>query len=613
MKLSLLPFLASILSLLLLVDCLNFTVLHTNDIHSLFEGLGPDSHLALAQGHLARMKYLINKIQRLAPTRTLTLDAGDCFEGSLFHLLTISDAYSCESVPPLELTFLSDAGYDATMFGNHDFDAYEEGLLKILSCANITTTVPILSNNIELNLEDPTCQGFHSMQAQPSNEYTLPSNYKRPTQKTKILPHVLKLIKDEETNETVKVAVIGFHGPDSAGLSYPYRYNDATEKPDAKAYVDWIYNAVTEIKNTHKPDVVIMLSHSGNDEDFDIITSINNMTPPEQQPLVNLHISSHTHFLYKREAGNTTLYQVYAYGSILGVLQLDFDGKNLKVLNYNKTIPEVVYTDGITASTLLPTHINITSDIPMDEVYFKKIEKYTKLIDSAFFENFEYKYSTFLGQVPTNYNATYNFYNYVCDCVQKKLNDFVKPNPPIHAFFMSQSGIRSDPGYMTSVNATSFPFQFSDVYRALSIGTLNKDISNNLLPGDPVVHFYFNHTEFVNWIKWATIIGVVDSDFAITFADTVQYQVSNTSGDVEISNVTISGVPLEKFSKYIHTGMPGWILKFYVEIGQSNSTNGLVTGKFRNEFGLFMNLPYYTEYHEYELLAACIRENNEKQ
>jgi 5'-nucleotidase / UDP-sugar diphosphatase len=100
-----------------------FTILHTNDIHSNFVGMSPESDytpLSLnddkTRGGLARLATLIaaRKAARQAQGPVLILDDGDYSNGTAFGAATRETGS--------ELQLLFEMGYDATTFGNHEFD-----------------------------------------------------------------------------------------------------------------------------------------------------------------------------------------------------------------------------------------------------------------------------------------------------------------------------------------------------------------------------------------------------------------------------------------------------------------------------------------------------------
>ena len=106
-----------------------FTILHTNDMHSAFIGMGPAADYTpftlnddKTRGGYARLAALIarRRTARQGQGPVLVLDAGDYSMGTAFG------AAGRETGG--ELQVMSRMGYDATTFGNHEFDLGPDGL-----------------------------------------------------------------------------------------------------------------------------------------------------------------------------------------------------------------------------------------------------------------------------------------------------------------------------------------------------------------------------------------------------------------------------------------------------------------------------------------------------
>ena len=93
------------------------TILFTHDMHSHF--LPADDGQGGTYGGFARLKTVIDQQRQLHPG-ALLLDGGDFSMGSLFQT-----AYSTSA---LELRMMGALGYDATTFGNHEYDYRASGL-----------------------------------------------------------------------------------------------------------------------------------------------------------------------------------------------------------------------------------------------------------------------------------------------------------------------------------------------------------------------------------------------------------------------------------------------------------------------------------------------------
>ncbi len=113
------------------------TILHTNDVHSridpfpITDGKYPDL------GGFARRAEMIKQIRK-EEKNVLLFDAGDIFQGTPYF-----NYYGGE----LEFKLMSEMGYDAVTYGNHDFDNGIDGLVKQLPHANF----PFINSNYELS------------------------------------------------------------------------------------------------------------------------------------------------------------------------------------------------------------------------------------------------------------------------------------------------------------------------------------------------------------------------------------------------------------------------------------------------------------------------------
>lgn len=104
-------------------DLTTLTILYTNDTHSRIEPFPDNDARYAGQGGFAKRAGLIETIRK-SEKNVLLLDAGDVFQGTPYF-----NYYHGE----IEYKLMSLMGYDATTFGNHDFD---------LGCENIVQQLP---------------------------------------------------------------------------------------------------------------------------------------------------------------------------------------------------------------------------------------------------------------------------------------------------------------------------------------------------------------------------------------------------------------------------------------------------------------------------------------
>jgi len=624
----------------------HFTVLHTSDLHSHFDGAGPD--IDPIRGHFARLKTVINSIQNNSPTNTLTLDAGDWFSGSLIHLISVSKLYP--ELGALELKFLSDCKYDATTFGNHEFDPTESGIYHLLekSVGRLQNSLPMVLSNI---LFAEGCSNFENLTRPATSEYspTCVSNKKvimnedgssstlneKPKESVFIVPHVLKELVDSR-GKKLKVGIMGMFGPNAAQFSAAYRrcvHFDTIKKKTKsrkawKEYVNKTKQVATDLREKYGAQLVIMLAHSGEPEDNNLMTAIHK---GQEKPLVDVHISSHTHHIYlikkNVKGANTFVHQAGPFATNLGVLQFEFDfekGHISRLLNENVPIKDHYYEATLSVpNQLYPIRIPITSNLPMDKEYEALITGYRDMVDQGFLQNVDFKYSSIIGKMPTNWTNKYQLAQYVNDCLLNETNkELVKSSfDPIHVFIVALGAVRTEVPSLRASNVTGGPvtFQFSDAYRMLGIGYLTPEVSNTVLPGDPISHFYIHRREFHAFVTAARLLAQfapVKDRYTLSFSSSLDYKenkwgipfLNNRVG--KVYDLHINHVDYDHLPEYIHIGMPGWLTRFFSEIGEH--TMGLVNIYFRDRQGRRLQNAIRSDLRDYILFSRCIMGHTER-
>ncbi len=136
-------------------DTFDLTIAHTNDVHARLMPITSSNSDCKAEddaagkcfGGVARRATALQQVRDSAKN-LLVLDAGDQFQGSLFYYL-----YKGEEGQK----FLNELGFQATTFGNHEFDdgpanaaRYIEGLKLPLVSANVDVSAePTLAGKIK--------------------------------------------------------------------------------------------------------------------------------------------------------------------------------------------------------------------------------------------------------------------------------------------------------------------------------------------------------------------------------------------------------------------------------------------------------------------------------
>jgi 5'-nucleotidase/UDP-sugar diphosphatase len=285
-----------------------FTILHTNDMHSAFIGMGPAADYTpftlnddQTRGGYARLASLIAKRRaaRQGQGPVLVLDAGDYSMGTAFG------AAGRETGGELQL--MSRMGYDATTFGNHEFDLGPDGLGKSIGVAAKVGRVPkILASNTNVSKAEAT------------------------------LADLQRLAKDGVVRRHVVIERGGMRFGIFGVLGKEAQFY--TGGAGAASFSDAIETAkeiVTVLRQTEKVDVVICLSHGGVQKGKDgRYSEGDDVAMARAVPGIDVVVGGHSH-TELREAiivnNRTPVVQTGKEGQNLGELVVTLDGSTLAV------------------------------------------------------------------------------------------------------------------------------------------------------------------------------------------------------------------------------------------------------------------------------------------
>ncbi|RPH87255.1 MAG: bifunctional metallophosphatase/5'-nucleotidase, partial [Deltaproteobacteria bacterium] len=210
------------------------TIVHTNDMHSHFQGFSPEIdyqplHVNTDKtlGGWARIATVIKNTKKERANPVLTFDAGDYTMGSLYHMLIREESF--------ELRLLSAMGYDAVTLGNHEFDLKPAGLASILRAAKAKGGLPqIVFAGAIFDRKNPVLASL-----QDAFSETGVKNY----------------IVLERSG--LKIGIFGLLGKVAIEVSpFAKSLND----PDP---IETAQDMVNLLRNKEKVDIVVCLSHSG--------------------------------------------------------------------------------------------------------------------------------------------------------------------------------------------------------------------------------------------------------------------------------------------------------------------------------------------------------------
>ena len=286
-----------------------FTILHINDLHSNFIGMSPESdyspftHDDKTLGGFARLAPLIaaRKAARQAQGPVLVLDDGDYSMGTPFG------AASRELGSELQLFF--EMGYDATTFGNHEWDFGPDGLGASIGVAAKAGRVPaIVASNTDFSKDDPTLADLQRLA------------------KDGVIRRYLVIERGG-----IRFGIFGLLGEEAA----IYSSGGAASFPNA---IETAKEMVTILREKEKVDVVICLSHGGVEKGKDgKFSDGDDVRVAKAVPGIDVVIGGHSHTALEDAIivnGRTPVVQSGHYGENLGELVISLDGGKLTVDSY---------------------------------------------------------------------------------------------------------------------------------------------------------------------------------------------------------------------------------------------------------------------------------------
>ena len=319
------------------------TVLFTHDIHSYLE---PKDDGTGEKYGIARLKTTIDELRSQNET-TLLVDAGDFSMGTLYQTLFTEEA--------VELVMLGKLGYDATTFGNHEFDYREAGLTKMLYTA----------------IEREKAEGDFKL------PFLLLSNLDWTKNTTE---DNVKLKEAWDAYGASEYAVIERNGM-KIGLFGIFGENSAEDAPlSGLVFEDRIESAKATVKKLQEEgvDMIVCLSHSGTWEDP---KKSEDELLAKAVPEIDVIVSGHTHTVLSEPIihGSTYIVSCGCYTHNLGELSLkrNADGR------YD-----------MTGYQLHP----MTGDIEKDEIITEELKSYHGNIDQNYLSRFGYTYDQVIAQ-----------------------------------------------------------------------------------------------------------------------------------------------------------------------------------------------------------------------
>ncbi len=344
-----------------------FTILHTNDMHSAFIGMAPSSDYTpftlnddSTRGGYARLASLIaaRRKAQSADGPVLTLDAGDFSMGTAFAAATRETGS--------ELQLMSRMGYDATTFGNHEFDLGPDGLGKAIDVARKAGHLPaVLASNSDFAGDDETL-----------------TDLRRLAKQGVIRRHLVI------ERGGLRFGLFGVLGKEAQ----IYTSGGAVKFPDP---IESSRETVKILRESEKVDVVIALSHGGVERGKDgKYSDGEDVRLPAAVPGIDIVIGGHSHTALVEPIivnNRTPVVQTGLEGRNLGELVISLEGSTLKVESYR------LYA--------------IDDTIPGDHVINDEIEKFKKQVSATVFASRGYNVDQPLAIAPQDLPNTFTDIN----------------------------------------------------------------------------------------------------------------------------------------------------------------------------------------------------------
>jgi 5'-nucleotidase len=265
------------------------TLLHTNDQHSRIDPFPMDGSKNQGLGGMERRAALIEQI-RASEKNVLLVDSGDIFQGT---------PYFNKFMGAVEIELMNKMGYDATTFGNHDFDGGMENLALRMSEASF----PFLNSN-----------------------YNFDNTAIKKTKPYKVIKY-----------GSIKIGIFGV-GIELSGLVPgklfgETKYNDPIASANKTAAI---------LKQDERCDLVICLSHLGYKYSTKKVSDIALATETKD---IDVILGGHTHTfmpqpetLVNKNNQQVIINQAGWAGIMLGRIDLFFDYRKRKYIHKNSLL-----------------------------------------------------------------------------------------------------------------------------------------------------------------------------------------------------------------------------------------------------------------------------------
>lgn len=502
----------SFVSFILSADAANFTILHTNDLHSYFDGVlikEMEESSVKTHGNYARLATAIRDTRRSqiagGDDFTLLIDAGDFYSGTLFH--AIAPRADIASFPEYE--YFNELRYDVVTLGNHEFDAGTVGLDNMLDkIRSIGAKTPIVSTN-----------------------FNIPEKHR-----DIIFTSMIKDYPLRHSNGVVKIGFLGALGPDGCKVSASNRknytfigFNDKKSKVKWKKLYTKLKDEAAKLKQ-QGAQIIILSIHGGGDEDSKIAKKVKD---------IDVIIAGHTHESYLKQVGDTIISQADFYGQQLGVLPFHFDEKAQKLTfkgKINNSDYKIIINETIKEDPVIATRI----DEYRDEVNAILAEQNLPAANTSVL--------TVKKDMPSNSKKVNPLGVYLTSRILKSVK---KTDDSVDVFFTTTGLIR------TGLFA-NYDYRASEIFKILPLG-----FGENFQVGTPVVSFYLTKKEFKHLVDFLYLYAKTDDKYMPVFSNSVMVKMRKWGIPFinKIKELKINGVDYKNLPDLVHIATNEFIFK----------------------------------------------------
>jgi 5'-nucleotidase len=420
-------------------------ILHTNDIHSRLNGYPRESTYSPlitgndeTMGGFSRIAAILKTEKNANPGITLTVDAGDFLEGTLF--------YTLEAQTGFQLRLMKKMGFDLVSIGNHEFEFGPDKLAGIIKQSALNGPIPrILSGNAVFNSTDPMDDGLEKLHS------------------SEIISR--RLIIDRDGLRIGFFSLLGVNAADVAPSASPVKFSKQ---------IPFAREMVKELKS-EKCDIIICVSHSGVSKDKNGKWSGEDVKLAKSVQGIDVIISGHTHTKLDKPIiiNGIPVVQAGENGQYVGRMSLTWSNGKVRLDDYN----------------LIPVDDNIMGDVEIEEL----IKGQQDLITSDILSPLGIKYSDPVGE--TDFQLDFDING---DLKASNLGPMVAD--AIHYYFNKHSSEGCDVSMVAAgvIRDKLVPGVLSapDIFSVMSLGSGSDNI-----PGYPLARLYVTGKELKNILE----------------------------------------------------------------------------------------------------------------